>query len=526
MNRRYGLIVLGCMLLAGGCSPDIRAVAKRCRALDRQPVISPDYAGVTIPPNIAPMNFRLCDSSTTSIAELVSESGRPVLVHGVKGAFRINAGAWRRLLSENAGKMLRITVYAKNGRDGWIRYRPVENVIAGEPADRYCTYRLLSFQYNYWRDLRECQRDITTFDERVLFNTLNDASGIWQTDTFNEGFRCVNCHTPLGGDPGRFVLQLRSKAHGAETLIAHGDSIDVLSSRLGLAAWYPDGHLIAFSVYKVQQYFHSVGRQFIDVYDNNSGIVIYDVKSKKTLPVPQLDRDGILETTPAWSPDGRYLYYCAAPVLWSDYTREPPENFNRTRYSLMRIACDAGTNSWGEPDTVLSTNETGLSIALPRLSPDGKFCLFCMQNASSYPFAQSSSDLYLLDLQTNRYRKCSINSEYSESWHSWSTNGRWILFASRRGSGIFTRLYLCHIDQDGKTAKPFVLPQRDPDFYESFTKCYNVAEFAHAPVRFSERQLRRVLNGGKATAVPLPDGSSMKSATGDPGAWKAVGSRE
>ncbi|MBN1577694.1 MAG: hypothetical protein JW913_14135 [Chitinispirillaceae bacterium] len=134
-----------------------------------------------------------------------------------------------------------------------------ENTIAAEPIDRYCTYRLLNFQYSYWRDLRVCQRDLTSFAETMLVNTQNYT----RNEAGNDAFKCVNCHMPMNNDPSRFVLQLRSKAGGVETLIAIDDTIATLSSRFGHAAWHPSGRYIAFAIYKVQQYFHAVGGQFL-----------------------------------------------------------------------------------------------------------------------------------------------------------------------------------------------------------------------------------------------------------------------
>jgi hypothetical protein len=490
---RYPSIILSlCSALLCGCRPDLATIKGNCVAVERMPVVKPDYANITIPPNIAPLRFSLQDSCAACAIEISSEKGPPIMVWGKKNAARIGAVPWKRLLSENAGRPLHITIYARSVRGVWRRYTTIEDTIAAEPVDRYCTYRLIGFQYNYSRDLRECQRDLTSFTETELLNTQNYM------------VKCVNCHVPMNNDPSRFALQVRSDAYGSQTLIADGGSITTLSSQLGYTAWQPSGNYIAFSVYKVQQYFHAVGGQFIDAYDNNSGIVIYDVVGKKIVPVPQLSEQGTLETWPAWSPDGKYLYFCSAPVLWSDYSKEPPDNFNKTKYSLLRIAYDAAKNKWGEVDTVLKASETGLSITQPKLSPDNKFCLFGMQTYGAYPHTQISSDLYLMNVSTRRFRKLTINSEYNESWHSWSKNSRWILFSSKRDGGIFTRLYLSYVDSLGNARKPFLLPQRDPAFYDSFIQCYNVPEFAIAPVRFSERQLLRAIRTRHTIPVPIP----------------------
>ena len=522
MNIHRNILIIAWAVLQIGCRPGLDEMKKNATAIDRMPLIRPDYAGVAIPPNIAPLNFLLDDSCAACVAEITSLNGAPIVVQGKNGEFRLNAKSWKRLLSKNTGNPLRITVYTKDHHGSWHRFRTIENVIAAEPIDRYCTYRLLNFQYNHWRDLRICQRDLSTFSEIPLVNTDNYA----QIYSKNDEFKCVNCHTPMNNDPNRFVLQLRSKTFGGETLIADGDSIIKLASRLGHAAWHPGGGIIVFSVYKVQQYFHSVGRQFIDVYDNNSGLVIYDVNGRKVTRVPQLDRQGVLEAWPTWSPDGRYLYFCSAPVPWDDYTKEPPDNFNRTRYSMLRIAYDPVHNRWGDVDTVLSTDETGLSIALPRIAPDNSYCVFCMQEFGAYSFSEVSSDLYIMDLENRTYRKLPVNSEYSESWHSWSSNGRWLLFSSRRGGGIFTRFYICHIDSAGNAGKPFILPQRNPAFYDSFIKCYNVGELAKAPVRFSEQELFNAIRSKKTVSVPLPPNTAVGASGKGSNMWSTVGSRE
>jgi hypothetical protein len=129
-----------------------------------------------------------------------------------------------------------------------------------------------------------------------------------------------------------------------------------------------------------------------------------------------------------------------------------------------------------------------------------------------------------MDIATRQYRKLPINSEYNESWHSWSKNGRWILFSSKRGGGIFTRLYFSYVDSAGNAHKPFLLPQRNPEFYDSFVKCYNVPEFAISPVRFSERQLLKAIRTRHTVSVPIPQTTAGQAAEASPIPAAAVNS--
>jgi len=78
-----------------------------------------------------------------------------------------------------------------------------------------------------------------------------------------------------------------------------------------------------------------------------------------------------------------------------------------------------------------------------------------------------------------------LNSDDVESYHSWSSNGNWVIFSSRREDGAYTRFYLTYFDGKGNFHKPFVLPQKEPQFYQQFFKSFNIPEFLIEPVDFS-----------------------------------------
>jgi tetratricopeptide (TPR) repeat protein len=208
--------------------------------------------------------------------------------------------------------------------------------------------------------------------------------------------------------------------------------------------------------------------------------------------VPQIADPDFWETFPAWSPDGEYLYFSRAPRLWRAETKEKsllPPGFRRVRYDLYRVSYHGPTGLWGKLEKVLAAADTGLSITEPRVSPDGRLLLFCMHDYGSFPVYQQSSDLYLMDVKTRRYWRPDINSERSESWHSWSGNSRWIVFASKRRDGLFGRLYFSYIDSRGEARKPFLLPQDDPAFYDSFLENFNAPEFVEGPVKVPQEKL-------------------------------------
>jgi hypothetical protein len=130
--------------------------------------------------------------------------------------------------------------------------------------------------------------------------------------------------------------------------------------------------------------------------------------------------------------------------------------------------------------------------------------------------SQPSSDLYLLDLASGDYRKLDINSEFSESYHSWSSNARWLAFSSRRQGGFFTRCYFCYVDRAGQAHKPFVLPQADPTFYDSFIKSICVPELVTGPVRVPESALVRAARSTETVTKKASAGEKSKLETLEP----------
>jgi dipeptidyl aminopeptidase/acylaminoacyl peptidase len=262
-------------------------------------------------------------------------------------------------------------------------------------------------------------------------------------------------------------------------------------------AWHPDGKLIAFSRNALLQIFHTAGEDVREVIDRDSDLGLYDAASGNVSTVPQISRPDRLESWPAWSPDGRYLYFSSARQISTD-RRNPPPDWETIRYDLHRVRFDAASGAWGEPETVVAAASVKQSISEPAVSPDGRFLLFTAHDHGSFPIFQPSADLWLLDLQarTAPRRVDEINSERADSYHSWSSNSRWIVFSSKREDGVFTRLYLAHVDETGRFGKPFVLPQRDPRFYERCAMVFNRPELIVEPVQVTQAELARAIGSG------------------------------
>ena len=177
----------------------------------------------------------------------------------------------------------------------------------------------------------------------------------------------------------------------------------------------------------------------------------------------------------------------------------------------MRVSYDIERDQWGEPEVMVSAQETGRSACQPKVSPDGRQLVFCLCKWGSFPVYQVSSDLYALDLNTRQYRRLDINSDQAESWHSWSSNGRWIVFSSKRLDGLFARPFFSYVDEQGRFYKPFLLPQQDPAFYESYLKTFNVPELIRGPITVEERELAQGILKPLKILAPKAVGSASSS---------------
>ena len=510
MKKQYGYLILFFLIVAAALvlwfvERTETAAIKEYKSIPSAAKIEPDYTGTVIPPNIAPLNFMVLEPGTAYLVKITSTNGQPIDVFSKTGSIKIPQGKWKQLLTENRGQELVLDIYVKDKNSEWGRYEKINNRIAEEEIDSYLVYRFMKPIFNWWSNIGIYQRNLGNYDKMLILHGRS----------FNHG--CLNCHTFLNNNTSRMTIAIRGDNYRNSTLMAIDGNISKIDTAWGYTSWHPSGRLATYSINKVRQFFHETTDEIRDVVDLDSAICYYVVDSQQVKTTPGLSEKNRLETYPTWSPDGRYLYYCSAPILWTDREKVPPERYDEVKYDLMRIGYDVEIDKWGQPETVLSAKETGMSILCPRISPDGRFLVFCMCEYGCFPIYQPSSDLYMMELQTGQYHKLPINSEFSESWHSFSSNSHWLAFSSKRQDGQFTRIYFSYVDKDGKVYKPFILPQKDPAYYDSLLQTYSVPELIESPVRVSRIVLARAVRRAEKIEVHLPlTGATVKTESTDP----------
>ena len=446
---------------------------------NEMPNIVPDYTGVTIPDGIAPLNFGM-DSVERIDVVMTGGKGGELHVCGAYADFDIEE--WHSLTRKNKGDSLIVTVRAR--RDGqWIQYKPFPIYISEDSLEEWgVTYRLIPPGYESYGLMGIYQRDLSNFEQTAILENGHI-----------EG-QCINCHTPNRTNPDQFTLHVRG-AHGA-TIVRREKNLDVLmakNEKLGgtmvYPFWHPSGQYIAYSTNQTRQNFHQLRDLRVEVYDETSDVIIYNTETCEIIRDSILAQKEHLENYPVFSPDGKTLLFCDALCVDSIW-----KNYQQIKYNICRISFNPATGKYDSPvDTVVYARSMGKSAVMPRVSYDGRYLLYTLCDYGCFPIWHPESDLWMTDLENGEsFPLEQANSTNAESFHNWSLNSRWIVFTSRRDDGLYTKLYLAHINKDGRADKAFCLPQRNPQEYDAETIwSFNTPEFAIAPISLDRETLYR-----------------------------------
>lgn len=452
-----------------------------------KPEIFPDYTDIVIPVNIAPLNFKSIQPTELLTVEVKSKT-ETINLKCKNGKLIWSERKWRKLLSNNVGDTLFYTATIVDTLGEIVRCAPFYQVVSPDSIDSHIAYRLINTGYVLWDEMGIYQRCLENFKQKPIIENKS------------VDFACMNCHSFSNHNPNTMLLHTR-KFNGGTTILYDG-KIQKYNTKCSLSmsagvypSWNPNGYLIAMSTNLISQAFHNNYGKRIYVSDSKSDIVLLNMKTQTLTTCPQLSTKA-LENLPAWAPDGRTLYYISAPE------RKGKKGFDEGYwYSLLRITYDEATNTWGKADTIIRSTDVKGSITFPKPSPDGRYIAFTIASRGYFTPFNSEAEICLLDLKTMQAAVAkNINSPCSESNHNWSTSGRWFVVSSKYPGGMFTKPYFAHFDGNGNFSKRFVLPQADPDFYDSFALNYNNTDFVTGEIAASPIQWRDAIKGD---AVPV-----------------------
>lgn len=478
---KYRILLL--LLLVTSCSKH-PSLPTSFTEVNETPHIFPDYVDVMVPPNIAPLNF-LVDDVEDVVAEFQVQNSK-LNFGGSDNKVQIDEKEWHELLAEAKGKSLSVRVYTK--KDGkWLAYKPFSIDVAEEDIDPYVSYRVLPPTFVGYDELSIRQRNLTNFEETTIYNNRQISHGL-------EG-QCINCHSYQNYGTSNMMFHTRMQNPGT-MIVSDGELIfvnlktDGMISAAAYNSWHPHLPIIAFSTDHTMQSFHTRDITKVEVMESASDLVIYDVKKNRVQVV--LNDSTEWELFPSWSPDGKYLYYCSAHYEYHqgyEDTDELLKNYKQLQYNLYRLSFDADSMAFGEPELIYDARSKNRSAVQPRVSQDGRYVLLAEGPNGLFHIWHTSAEIEILDLQTGELLDTkTMNSSLPESYPSFSSNDRWIMFESRRDDGNYTRTYFAYFDKQGKVHKPFMMPAEDPEYFRLLLRSWSRPELMKEPVRITPRQ--------------------------------------
>ncbi len=310
---------------------------------------------------------------------------------------------------------------------------------------------------------------------------------------------CGNCHSfsadgkvlgmdvDYASDKGSYVISPVS-----QEMVFDNDKIITWSDykpednrgTLGLLSQVsPDGRYVVSTVKDRSVFAAKDDFEFSQLFFPIQGILAYYDRETKTFhALPGADDPNYVQTNATWSPDGKYIVFAKAPAYFSDAFREKQRGLTRPedirdflsgektfKFELWRVPFNGGKGGKAEPLAGASGN--GMSNYFPKYSPDGRWIVFC--RAKSFMLLQPDSELWIIPAEGGEARRLECNTSRMNSWHSWSPNGKWLVFSSKALSP-YTQLFLTHIDEEGHASVPVVL-----DHFTAKDKAANIPEFVN-----------------------------------------------
>ncbi len=500
------------LLLLGACNTgcntkkapiDIEEQTKALAASENYNVYNPYPSGATIPVNICPLNIAYPNRATTSIT-LTDSTGKTIATHKqyFSKTFKASEKKWRKWLQQAYKGSITIS-------HGSTKH----SYHIAEAIDPYASYRKTLFSSDV-KNMYIGERNLTNFTERklIISSTKEDTTST-----------CINCHIPKNNNNNYSLVHVRPGRPGVvrypgtyliidgkvQRLSPEWDTLKAFA-RLAYYDFHPTKEKIVFSTNSdvgAERFATNQGYEYYMI-DRLGIIVLYDIATNSLTTSKSVSDASKWEyANPIWNASGTEIYFLRGGKL----EFEKPWKY---LFDLCRAEYDSATNTFKEAEVVFPFSECGVSATQPKQVPGtNKWIITVHESTGSSP-RPGDGDLYILDLDQkqntpfqigvtptkiktctlppNKYAKITalkeVNSADAEMYHSFSSNGKWMIFSSSRLTGEQNYPHIVYMDKNGNFGKPFAMPQKEPFFFSKNASGYVIPNLSKTPAGFENKK--------------------------------------
>lgn len=270
----------------------------------------------------------------------------------------------------------------------------------------------------YWEVTPEGQ-------SQILYKPIDPDLPVREFKALNKQADCMACHNvALNAD---VIAAIADGSNGpVTTMRLDGTLINTPPINASYLALSPDGQQLAYA---------SEGK---DIY-------VLDIESGATVPLAGASDPGIVETMPAWSPDGSTIAFVRAQGEVRGYALAVPSD-------IYTVPASGGVA------TLLPGAGNGGFNYYPAYSPDGRWLAFTRHTTGSSTRADPQAEIFIVPAQGGEARRLAANdlssglplAGASNSWPTWSPDSRFLAFNTKRNGDQFD-IYITPIDPDGNS---------------------------------------------------------------------------
>ena len=492
------ILLLPCLLACArdevrGAQGELVARLVQAAPADRALRIEYPADGTVLPPELPPIELRWVDGSVRVDRwriVVVLADGEHLEVARRERSWRPDGETWRRVKAGAREAPVRVTIVGLD-REAPHTVRSAATIhlrTAPDPVGAPLFYREVNLPFI------EAVKDPSHI--RWRFGAVGTPGG---PPVVLSGLPvCGNCHSfsADGAVMGMDVDYASSKGSYALVDVARDIALDPAhiitwddyrredgQPTFGLLSQVsPDGRYVVSTVKDRSVFVPRPGLAYSQLFFPVKGIlVVYDREAGRFEALPGADDPRFVQSNPTWSPDGRFIVFTRAQaielppgrgvLLDPEVAAEFLQKRTRLRYDLFRVPFSGGRG--GRAEAIEGATDNGRSNYFPRYSPDGRHLVFCQ--ADSFSLLQPDSELMIIPAEGGTPRRLRANLPGMNSWHSFSPNGRWLVFSSK-ARGPYTQLYLTHFDEQGRTSPPVWL-----EHFTAPDRAANIPEFVNAP---------------------------------------------